>query len=182
MAVSKNSATSAGFSPLNKVQLIVTRKPLALANLDGRHRLVEHPFLAHRLVVPLPIAVQVDREGEVGGGLVFIDVLGEQDGVGAQIHELLARHDARDDLRHFLVDQRFAARNGHDGAPHSSTARIASSTLTLFCRIPSGNRSCRSPSRPGCTGQGVFQHEHQWIVETAPRTAQLASRDASGRP
>ena len=34
---------------------------------------------------------------------------GQQDGVRAQIDELLARHDAGDDLRHLLVDQRLAA-------------------------------------------------------------------------
>ncbi len=94
---------------------MVTRKPLAWRQLDRRHGLVEHAFLAHRLVVPLAIAVQVDREGQVGRGLVFVDVLGEQNRVRAQVDEFLARHDAGDDLRHLLVDQGFAAGNGHDG-------------------------------------------------------------------
>jgi hypothetical protein len=52
--------------------------------------------------------------GEVRRRLVFVDVLGQQDRVRAQIHELLARDDAFDDLRQFLVDQRLATGNGND--------------------------------------------------------------------
>jgi len=63
----------------------------------------------------LPIAVQMNRESEVGRRPIFVDMPGEQNRVGAEIDELLARHDAGDDLRHFLVNERLSARNGHDG-------------------------------------------------------------------
>src|SRR5580658_283279 len=32
---------------------------------DGHHRLVIHTFLAYRLVMTLPVAVQMDREGQI---------------------------------------------------------------------------------------------------------------------
>src|ERR1019366_4592844 len=81
--------------------------------LDRGDRLVEHPFLAHRRIVLALHAVQVDRKSQVRRRLVFIDVLGYQQRVGAQIDEFLARDDALDDLRQALVDQRLAARDRH---------------------------------------------------------------------
>src|SRR5205085_3737551 len=44
------------------------------SQLDGRDRFVEDPFLTHGLVVALAVAVQVDREGEIGRGPVVVDV------------------------------------------------------------------------------------------------------------
>src|SRR2546429_1294058 len=82
--------------------------------LDGRDRLVENPFLTHGLVVALAVAVQVDREGEIGRRPVVVDVPREQNRVGAEVHELPPRHDSRDDLRHLFMDERLAPRNGHD--------------------------------------------------------------------
>src|SRR5271156_3218838 len=87
-------------------------KALAARELDGGDGLVVNALLAHGLVVPLPIAVQVNRERQVWGRLVLIDVLREQNRVGAQIYEFLAGDDPFDDLRHLLVNERLAAGGG----------------------------------------------------------------------
>jgi len=51
-------------------------KALAARELDCRDCLVEHPLLAHRLIVMFPIAVQMDREREIARRTIFIDMLG----------------------------------------------------------------------------------------------------------
>jgi hypothetical protein len=87
--------------------------------------------------VPFLVAVQVHGEGQVLGGLVLIDMLGQQDGIGAQVHELLARHDAGDDLRHLLVDERLTAGDRH----HRGAAlidRLERILQARFCRISFG--------------------------------------------
>src|SRR6202034_1123819 len=84
---------------------------------DGRDRLVEHSRLAHRLVVTLTIAVEVDGKGQVGRRPVLIDVTGEQQRVGAQVNELLACYDPGDDRRRLARNQRLAAGNRHDRGP-----------------------------------------------------------------
>ncbi len=54
-------------------------------------------------------AVDVDHPCEVDGRFELIDLLLEQQRVGAQEDELLALHEFFDDLRHLIVDQRLAA-------------------------------------------------------------------------
>jgi hypothetical protein len=65
--------------------------------------------------MPVAIAVEMDRESEIRCRRVLIELLLEQQRVRAEVHELLARDDAFDDLRHLLVDQRLAARDRDDG-------------------------------------------------------------------
>ena len=63
----------------------------------------------------VPIAVEVNRKREVGGGAILVDVFGQQQRIGAQIDEFLARNDCGDDFGHFLVNEWLTAGNGHDG-------------------------------------------------------------------
>jgi hypothetical protein len=65
------------------------------------------------MVVRLLVAVEVNRPDEVRARLVIVHLLFHQQRIRAEIHELLARDDALHDLRHFLVQQRFAAGDGH---------------------------------------------------------------------
>src|SRR3546814_13958193 len=60
-------------------------------------------------------AVEVDREGQVLAGLEEVDLLFQQEGVGAEVDEALALHQLPHDLRHLLVDQRLAAGDRDDG-------------------------------------------------------------------
>src|SRR3546814_14579818 len=60
-------------------------------------------------------AVEVDREGQVLAGLEEVDLLFQQEGVGAEVDEALALHQFPHDLRHLLVDQRLAAGDRDDG-------------------------------------------------------------------
>jgi hypothetical protein len=56
--------------------------------------------------------------------LVLVDLLGQQQRVGAQDHELVARDIAFHDLGHVAVEQGLAAGDGDGGAPHSSIASM----------------------------------------------------------
>ena len=94
--------------------------------------------------------------------------------VGAQIDEFLARDDAGDDLRHFLVNQRLAAGNGDDGraafVDRAQCVLDAHSLLQDLLRIvdlaAAGTGEIALEQR--------FQHEHQGIALVA---AQLAAGD-----
>ena len=67
--------------------------------------------------MPFAVAVQMDGKGQIGGGRVFINVLFQEQRIGAEIDEFFAADKAPDDPVHFLVDQRLAARDrDHRGA------------------------------------------------------------------
>src|SRR5262249_56101827 len=87
----------------------VDGEALRLRDLDCRYGAIENALLAHRLVVVLLETVEVDREEQIGRGLEQVQLLFEQQGVGAQRYELLARDDTFDDLADLLVDQRLPA-------------------------------------------------------------------------
>src|ERR1700736_1573378 len=92
-------------------------KALAAREADCRYRLVEDTLLAHRLIMTRAIPVQVNGKCQIWRRLVLVNVPGKEERIGAEVDEFLARTDAADDLGHLLVDQRFAAGNGHDGRP-----------------------------------------------------------------
>ncbi len=82
-----------------------------LGGLERLDRAVVDAGLADGPVVHLLVAVEVDRPGEVGAWAVLIDLLLEQQRVGADDREFLARNDALDDLCQISVQERLAARH-----------------------------------------------------------------------
>jgi hypothetical protein len=146
-------------------------KALGARQLDGGHRLVEHTLEAHRLVVALAVAIQVDGEGQVWRGLILVDVLREQYRVGAEVDEFLALHDAGDDLRHLLVNQGFAARNGDDGRAafvHGlerilDTHPLLQDLLRIVDLAAAGAGQVALEQR--------LEHEHQGVSLVAPELA-----------
>ena len=103
--------------PSKIVALTLTVEPARLGGLDRRHGAVEHALLGDRLVVMRLEPVEMDREEQIGRRLEQIELLFQQQRIGAQRDEFLARHDAVHDRADILVDERFAARNGdHRGA------------------------------------------------------------------
>ena len=86
---------------------------LRLGRFERLDRAVVDAWLADGLVMHLLIAVEMDRPGEIGTRLVLIDLLFEQQRIGADDREFFARNDALDDLRQVPVQQRLAARH-HD--------------------------------------------------------------------
>ena len=91
----------------------IDREAARLRGLDRRDRAVEHALLRNRLVVVLLQTIQMHREEQVRRRLEQIELLLQQQRIGAQRDELLARHEAAHDLADLLVDQRLAARNRH---------------------------------------------------------------------
>src|SRR5437868_5850536 len=61
------------------------------------------------MIVLVLQAVEMDRERQVWAWRELIDLLLEEQRVGAQVDELLARDDALDDLDDLLVEQWLAA-------------------------------------------------------------------------
>src|SRR5690348_7447624 len=80
-----------------------------LGELDRRRGLLVDAVLAHRVVVHLLVAVEMDRPDEERIRLEAVDLLLEQQRVGAQIDELLACDDAFGDLLDLAVEQGLAA-------------------------------------------------------------------------
>ena len=89
----------------------VDPKSARLCQLDRRDGTVINPALAHRAVVVLAIAVEVDRPGKIGARLEQFDLLFEQQRIRAQIDELLLGDHAPGDLVDLTVQQGFATRD-----------------------------------------------------------------------
>ena len=89
--------------------LVKTRKPRAFASLIASIALSKTPCAADRLIVALAHAVEVNHPHEVDRRLEEMDLLLQQQRVGAEEDELLALDELLDDLRHLLVHERLAA-------------------------------------------------------------------------
>ena len=76
---------------------------------------LEHAPLVDGVVVFRLQPIEMNGEGEIRAGLEKVELLLQKHRVGAEVDELLARHDARNDLADLLVDERLAAGDGDDG-------------------------------------------------------------------
>src|SRR3954465_2930443 len=143
---------------------------LGSRELDGRDRLVVHTFHAHRLVVTLTKAIQVDGESQVFGRLVVVDVLWQKNRVRAQIDKLLARHDAGDDLRHLFVDERLATGDGHHGG--ATLINGAQRVLDTHAFLQSLFRvvDLAAPGAGQVALEQRLQHQHQRITLVATQS------------
>ena len=72
---------------------------------------VINAILTDRFVMHGLIAIKMDRPSEEWRRCIVVDLLFEQERIGAQNHELLLRDIALHDFRHIAVEQRLAARN-----------------------------------------------------------------------
>src|SRR5208282_3447432 len=102
-----------GIEPVEERGVHADAEAARLGLADRGHDAVEDAVLAHRMVVLLLETVEMDGEGEVGRGLEEVELLLQEERVGAEVDELLARDDALDDLVDLLVEQRLAAGNRH---------------------------------------------------------------------
>ena len=83
----RSRATRSGSASLNRVQLMLTRKPAALGCSDRRDGAVVDAGLAHRRSCICLVAVEMDRPDEERAGLVMVQPLFHQQRVGAQVDE-----------------------------------------------------------------------------------------------
>src|ERR1700729_1688480 len=88
---------------------------LRLGRFERLDSAVVDAWLADRLVMHLLVAVEMDRPGEIGARLVLIDLLFEQQRIGADDRKFFARNDALDDLRQVSVQQRLPPRHNDYG-------------------------------------------------------------------
>ena len=115
------------------------------------------------LVVRLLIAIEVDRPGEEGMRLVFVDLLFQQQGVGAQNDELLAVEIAAHDLGHVAMEQWLAAGDGDGGG-----AAFLDGVHALLHRQAAvedgvGIVDLAAAGAGEIAAQQRFQHQHQRI-------------------
>src|SRR5947209_8194884 len=145
----------------------VDRKAARLGGLDRRHGAVEHALLRHRLVVMLLQAVEMDGEEQIGRGLEQVELLLEQQRVGAERDELLARDEPAHDLADLLVDQRLAARDRH----HRRSAFIGGVPALLRAHAAVEDRIGIVDLAAADAGQVAaeqgLQHQHQRIALAA---------------
>src|SRR5229473_122232 len=93
----------------------VDGKSPGLGGLDRGDGAVEYALLADRFVVMLLEPVEVNGEEQIGRGLEQIELLLQEQRVGAERDEFPLGHDAFDDLADLLVDERLAARDRDHG-------------------------------------------------------------------
>src|SRR5229473_3119192 len=86
-----------------------------LGGLDRGDGAVEYALLADRFVVMLLEPVEMNGEEQVGRRLEQIELLLQEQRVGAERDEFLLGDDAFDDLADLLVDERLAARDRDHG-------------------------------------------------------------------
>ena len=142
-------------------------KALALGQQDGVARGLEHAFEADRLVVHLLVAVEVDRPGEKGRRRVVVDLLLQQQRVGAEDDELLLRDVALDDARHVAMQQRLAAGDRDDGSAalvdrfHALLVRqaLVQDLVGVIDLAAAGARQVAAKQR--------LEHEHQRVALVA---------------
>src|SRR5271165_5610263 len=108
----------------------------------------------------------MDREEQVGRRLEQIELLLEQQRVGAQRHELLARDDAFDDLADIPVDQRLAA-----GDRHHRRSAFVDCLEAFFNRQPPiedrlGIIDLAAPDAGEVAAEQRLQHQDQGIALT----------------
>jgi hypothetical protein len=82
---------------------------------DSVERDVVSTFAADGKIVMLLLAVHVNREAQIFAGLEQVQLLFEQQRVGAEINIFLARDQAFDNFVDFWMHQRFAAGDGDHG-------------------------------------------------------------------
>ena len=104
--------TSCAVSVLKNVVFVITRKPASWAMLDRVDRALEAALLVDRLVVALLEPVDVHHPGEVAVRLELVQVLGQQQRVRAQEHDLPCGQQLPHDLVDLRVHQRLAAGDG----------------------------------------------------------------------
>src|SRR5580704_6785059 len=152
---------------------------LRLGLLERRNGAVVDAWLADRLVVHLLVAVEMDRPGEIGARLVLIDLLFEQQRIGADDRKFFARNDALDDLWQISVQQRLAAR--HDD--HRSAALVDRGQGVLngdpFVKNGVGIVDLAAAGASEVAPEQRLQHQHQRI---ALATGQVLPNDISADP
>ena len=81
---------------------------------DRRNGTVMDAVLAYRPVVRLAVAVEMDRERQIPGRREQIELLLQEQRVGAEIDVFAARDDGGDHVADLAVDERFAAGDRDD--------------------------------------------------------------------
>ena len=130
----------------------VDGKASRLRGLDRGDRAVEHALLADRLVVMFLQAVEMNREEQIGRGLEQMELLLQQQRVGAERDEFLAR----DETSHDLADLRGSAARRRGSPPSARRIHRPRPSIPAPTCGGSGShrdsRSCRSRRRRGCSG------------------------------
>jgi hypothetical protein len=109
-------------------------------------------------------AVEVHGEEQIRRGLEQVQLLLQQERIGAQRDELLARDDAFDDLADIAVDQRLAAGNRH----HRRAAFIDGIEALLYRQTPIQDRvrivDLAAAEAGEIAAEQGLQHQHQRVA------------------
>src|SRR5207248_9912126 len=136
-------------------------------SLDRRDGAIEHALLRYRLVMVVLQAVEMHGEEQIGRGLEQIELLLQQQRIGAERDELLARYKAAHDLADLLMDQRLAARDRH----HRRAAFIGRvpAFLGRHAAVEDGVGivDLAAADASEVTAEQRFQHQHERIAFAA---------------
>ena len=136
---------------------------------DRRHRPVIHALAADRVIVLLPRAVEVDREGEVGGGGEPGQHLLELEGVGAEVEIPLAGHDPGHDLLDPGMEQRLAPGDRDQRRAALVHGRQALLGGELRAEHLGGMLDLATAAAGEVAAKQGLEHQHQGIAAVAPQ-------------
>ena len=107
--------------------------------------------------------VEVDRKSQVGGWLKEVHFFLEQQRVGAQVNEFLARGNAVDDRFDLPVDQGFAARDRDDRCAAFIDRLKALLDRQAFVQDRIGIVDLAAPGAGQVAAEQGLEHQHQGI-------------------
>ena len=131
---------------------------------DAIHGDFVSTFAANREVVVFLLAIEMDAEGEVLAWLEEMNLLFEQQSVGAQVNVLLARHQPFHDLVDFGMHERFAARNGNHGRAALIHRPEALLGRELALEHVGGVLDLAAACASQVAAEQRLQHQHQRIL------------------
>src|SRR5258706_213122 len=138
-----------------------------LGGPDRRYRAIKFPLLRYRLIVVIPKPVEMHGEEQVRRRFELIELLLQEEGVGTQRHEFLARHDPPDDGTDVFVDERFAAWDRH----HRGAALIDRSEALLDREPPIEDRlrvvDLAATGAGEIASEERLEHQHQRVAFAA---------------
>src|SRR5215216_1085828 len=90
----------------------VDGETLGLGRLDGGNCAVESAFLRYGLIVMVAQAIEVYREEQIGRGIKQMQLLLQEQRIGAERHEFFLCHESSDDIADLAMNERLPPRDG----------------------------------------------------------------------
>jgi hypothetical protein len=147
------------------------------SGFDGLHGDLKGPFAADGAVVLFAGAIEMYGEGEIFRGAKAGERFFKLEGVGAEVDEAFAFHQAGDDFIDFRMQERLAAGNGNDGSAAFIGGGPALLGSELLAEDVSGELDFATAGTGEVAAEEWLEHEDQRI---SLNSAQPLAEDVGG--